>query len=69
MDSMSDEAVIFIFIVFILNVILLAKVWGMTNNLRRFMSFYMHENRMSWKIGLIKGESFYDREGNKIDMF
>ena len=69
MDSMSDEAVIFIFIVFILNVILLAKVWGMTNNLRRFMSFYMHENRMSWNISLIKGESFFDKEGNKIDMF
>ena len=69
MDGISETTALFIFILFILNVMLLAKVWGMTNNLRRFMSFYMHENRMSWKIGLIKGESFYDREGNKIDMF
>jgi hypothetical protein len=65
---MSDEMLMFIAIVCVLNTILFVKVWGMTNNLRRFMSFYMHENGISWEVSIIKGDSFIDKDGKKIRM-
>ena len=68
MDGMSDTAVLFIFIVFILNIILLAKVWGMTNNVKRFLNFYMHENGIKIKIDNLKGELFIDKDGKEIEM-
>jgi hypothetical protein len=31
-------------VVAVLNIILFFKIWGMINNVKRIMSFYMHKN-------------------------
>ena len=65
---MSDEMGLFIAIVCVFNTILFMKVWGMTNNLRRFMILYMHENGISYEVSIMKGESYFDKDGKKIRM-
>jgi len=40
---------VLVLIVCILNIVLFFKIWGMTNNISKFLSFYMHENGITYK--------------------
>ena len=57
-------------VVALMNIILFFKVWGMTNNVKRIMSFYIHMNGIKVADdGTTSGtEWFEDKDGNKIEM-
>ena len=40
---------VLVLIVCILNIVLFFKIWGMTNDIKKLVSFYMHENGISFK--------------------
>jgi hypothetical protein len=40
---------VLVLIVCILNIILFFKIWGMTNDIKKLVSFYMHENGITFK--------------------
>ena len=63
---MNEVFFLVLIIACILNFILFFKIWGMTNNLKRFLNFYVHEKGFTKKReGL--DEYFIDKEGRNID--
>ena len=40
---------VLVLIVCILNIVLFFKIWGMTNDIKKLVSFYMHENGITFK--------------------
>ena len=58
---------IILIVVAILNIILFFKIWEMTNNVKRIMSFYMHKNGIKTKLD---GTSavYKDKDHNDIEM-
>ncbi|MDA0753964.1 MAG: hypothetical protein O3A49_04735 [Candidatus Marinimicrobia bacterium] len=65
---MESDLILILVVVALFNIILFFKVWGMTNNVKRLMHFYMHENGIKLKIDNLKGESFIDKDGKEIEM-
>jgi hypothetical protein len=65
-----DGIMVIILIVAMFNIILFFKIWGMTNNVKRIMSFYIHKNGIKLTDdGTTSGnEWFVDKDGNKIEM-
>jgi hypothetical protein len=65
---MEGLGVFVIYLVVILNIILFFKLWGMTINVKKLVSFYMHENSIT--VDKAKSDSldtvYADKEGKEI---
>ena len=67
---MDTFFIVILLIVALLNIILFFKVWGMTNNVKRIMSFYIHKNgiKLTDDGTTSSNEWFVDKDGKKIEM-
>ena len=65
-----DGIMVILLVVAMFNIILFFKIWGMTNNVKRIMSFYIHKNGIKLKDDgtTSANEWFVDKDGNKIEM-
>ena len=59
---------VILLVVALLNIILFFKVWGMTNNVKSIMSFYIHEQGIR-RIKDPQVAMYYkDKDGKQIEM-
>ncbi len=65
---MEGLGVFVIYLAVILNVTLFFKLWGMTSNVKKLVSFYMHENGIT--VDKAKSDSldkvYADKDGKEI---
>jgi len=64
---MGEIASILLIILAILNLILFFKIWGMTNNVKTLLKFYIHEKGIKIEEGSTFIKKWYlDKDGNEI---
>ena len=65
---MNTFFTVILLVVALLNIILFFKVWGMTNNVKSIMSFYIHEKGIR-RIKDPQVAMYYkDKDGKQIEM-
>ena len=65
---MNTFFTVILLVVALLNIILFFKVWGMTNNVKRIMSFYIHEKGIRVVDDSQTARYFKDKDGKQIEM-
>ena len=59
---------VILLVVALMNIILFFKVWGMTDNVKSIMSFYIHEKGIRLIDDGATKKYFKDKDGKKIEM-
>ena len=65
---MNTFFITILLVVALLNIILFFKVWGMTNNIKSIMSFYIHEKGIRLIDDGATKKYFKDKDGKRIEM-
>ena len=65
---MNTFFIVILLVVALLNIILFFKVWGMNNNVKSIMSFYIHEKGIRLIDDGATKEHFKDKDGKRIEM-
>ena len=65
---MNTFFIVILLVVALLNIILFFKVWGMTNNIKSIMSFYIHEKGIRLIDDGATKKYFKDKDGKIIEM-
>lgn len=65
---MNTFFTVILLVVALLNIILFFKVWGMTNNVKSIMSFYIHEKGIRLIDNGATKKYFKDKDGKRIEM-
>ena len=65
---MGEIVSILLIILAILNLILFFKIWGMTNNVKTLLKFYIHEKGIRLIDDGATKKYFKDKDGKRIEM-